>query len=198
MLTRRTLVAGALALLAGPAAAQKIPLNDISAYLNGLTTARGSFTQRTSDGAVSTGTVYIKRPGRVRFEYNPPDRAMVIAGGGSLAVFDPRSDEPARYALQFTPLSIILARNVDLGRADMVTGHVSDGDTTIVRAQDPDNPEYGYIDLMFSPNPVELRQWVITDGNGAQTTIVLGDLEKGVQVPNRLFNILAETRDWGQ
>ncbi|MEM8592609.1 MAG: outer membrane lipoprotein carrier protein LolA [Pseudomonadota bacterium] len=196
-LSRRAFVASALALTAsGPAAAQQIPLSDLSSYLNNLTTARGSFTQVTGDGAVSTGTLFIKRPGRVRFEYDPPDKSMVIAGGGSLAVFDPRSDEPARYALNQTPLSIILARNVNLGRANMVTGYTSDGQTTTVRAQDPDNPEYGSIDLVFTGNPVELRQWVINDGDGGSTTVILGQLERNIRVPERLFNIIAETRSW--
>ncbi|MEM1234171.1 MAG: outer membrane lipoprotein carrier protein LolA, partial [Pseudomonadota bacterium] len=145
-----------------------------------------------------TGTVFIKRPGRVRFEYDPPERSMVIAGGGSLAVFDARSDEPTRYPLNQTPLSIILARNVDLGRANMVTGHSSDGQSTTVRAQDPENPDYGSIDLVFTGNPVELRQWIINDGEGGKTTVILGALETGVRVPDRLFNIIAESRDWGQ
>ncbi|MCH2076294.1 MAG: outer membrane lipoprotein carrier protein LolA [Rhodobacteraceae bacterium] len=198
-LTRRAFTAAVIAAtLASPAAAQRIPLGELSQYLNELTTARGSFTQVASTGEVSTGTIFIKRPGRVRFEYNPPERSMVIAGGGSLAVFDPRSDEPARYALNQTPLSIILARNVDLARANMVTGHTSDGLTTTVRAQDPENPEYGSIDLVFTGNPVELRQWVINDGDGGSTTVILGALDRGVRVPDRLFNIIAETQDWAE
>ncbi|MEM6479722.1 MAG: outer membrane lipoprotein carrier protein LolA [Pseudomonadota bacterium] len=196
-LSRRAFIAGlAAAPLANPVHADIIPLGDLSAYLNALETAKGAFTQVTGDGAVSTGTIYIKRPGRVRFEYNPPEQAMVIAGGGALAVFDPRSDEPTRYPLNATPLSIILARDVDLGRANMVVGHTSDGQTTTVRAQDPENPEYGSIDLVFTARPVELRQWVINDGDGGTTTVILGALEKDVRVPERLFNITAETRDW--
>ena len=198
-LTRRAFTAAALAAtLASPAAAERIPLGELSQYLNELTTARGSFTQVAGTGEVSTGTIFIKRPGRVRFEYNPPERSMVIAGGGSLAVFDPRSDEPARYALNQTPLSIILARDVDLARANMVTGHTSDGLTTTVRAQDPENPEYGSIDLVFTGSPVELRQWIINDGDGGTTTVILGELDRDVRVPDRLFNIIAETKDWAE
>ena len=195
----RSLGAAALMTLAAlPVAAQELTLDALSDYLNGLTTAEGQFTQVTDTGIVSTGKIYIKRPGRIRFEYNPPERAMVIAGGGALAVFDPRSDEPARYPLNQTPLSIILARDVDLARADMVTGVTSDGQTTTVRAQDPDYPEYGSIDLVFTGNPVELRQWVINDGEGGSTTVILGELETGGRVPNRLFNIVTEAKDWAQ
>lgn len=195
-LFRRTLAAAVVALAAMPLAAQEIPLNQISAYLNGLTTATGAFTQVTETGEVSTGTIYIKRPGRVRFEYNPPEKAMVIAAGGQLAIFDPRSDEPTRYPLNQTPLSIILARDVDLSRANMVTGVTSDGQSTTVRAQDPDNPEYGSIDLVFTDNPIQLRQWVVNDGNGSSTTVILGELETGGRVRERLFNIVAEARTW--
>jgi len=65
---------------------------------------------------LSTGQIYIKRPGRIRFEYNAPDNSLMIAGGGQVAIFDPRSNtRPDRYPLNQTPLSIILERNVDLG-----------------------------------------------------------------------------------
>lgn len=172
------------------ALAQKLPLNDISAYLNQLQTAKGEFTQINDDGSISTGTIYIKRPGKVRFEYNPPESALVVAGSNTVVIYDKKSNQPAEsYPLSRTPLSIILARNVNLGAANMVTGHRFDGTATVVTAQDPQNPEYGNIQLKFTGNPVELRQWVINDGNGSQTTIVLGDLQKGGNLPNSLFDV---------
>jgi len=78
---------------------------------------------------------------------------------------------------------------VDLTRERMVTGHASDGKTTTIRAQDPKNPEYGNIELVFTANPVELRQWVINDDTGGRTTVVLGDLETGVRLANKQFVI---------
>lgn len=197
MMTRRTLLAAAMAVAAMPAAAQQLSLDEISAYLNAFTTGQGGFTQINADGTISTGTIYIKRPGRMRFEYAPPDGGMFIAGGGQVAIFDPRSNaEPERYPLNQTPLNIILERNVDLSRRDMVTGHTSDGTTTTVTAQDPDHPEYGAIQLVFTANPVELRQWVVTDDSGMQTTVVLNDVVTGGQIGDRLFNIPAEMDDW--
>ncbi|MEP5731607.1 MAG: outer membrane lipoprotein carrier protein LolA [Sulfitobacter sp.] len=172
------------------AAAQKLPLKDISGYLNALQTGKGEFTQINDDGSISTGTIYIKRPGRVRFEYNPPESALVVVGNNTVAIFDKKSNQPAEsYPLSRTPLSIILARNVNLGATNMVTGHRFDGTATVITAQDPENPDYGNIQLKFTGNPVELRQWVINDGNGSQTTIVLGDLQRGGNLPNRLFDI---------
>jgi outer membrane lipoprotein-sorting protein len=189
----------ALAVLAGVARAQQVSLSEISAYLNDLQTAQGEFTQINGDGTISTGTIYIKRPGRIRFEYNPPERSLVIAGGGSVAIFDPRSNTgPDQYPLAQTPLSIILARNVDLSRARMVTGFTSDGTTTTVTAQDPDNPEYGNIQLVFTANPVELRQWIVTDEAAGQTTVILGDLTKGGRIGDNQFNIQLAAERWNR
>ena len=185
------LLAFVLALrLATPAAAEKLSLGAISSYLNGFQTAQGEFTQINDDGTISTGQIYIKRPGRVRFEYNPPEQILVVADGDTVGVIDGKSNTgPEAYPLHRTPLKIILARNVDLTRARMVTGHASDGKTTTVRAQDPDNPEYGSIELVFTASPVELRQWVINDSGGSRTTVVLGDLDKGVRLDNEKFVI---------
>lgn len=196
-MNRRTALLAPLALLllSLPAAAEKIPLGTISDYLNSLTTVEADFTQVNSDGTISTGKIYIRRPGRVRFEYAPPDRSLVIAGGQQVAIFDAKSNEPPeQYPLKRTPLNLILAADVDLTRAKMVVGHTQDGTSTRVRAQDPDNPEYGSIELVFTANPVELRQWVITDDLGAQTTVILGEMKKGGSLGASLFDISAETR----
>ena len=170
--------------------AEKLPLAEISSYLNKLQSATGEFTQINADGTISTGKIYIKRPGKVRFEYNPPEAALVVAGSNTVVIYDRKSNQPAEsYPLSRTPLSIILARRVDLGRANMVTGHSFDGTATVVTAQNPENPEYGNIQLKFTGNPVELRQWVITDGGGSETTIVLGELDRGGDLANSLFDV---------
>lgn len=187
---RRFLYAALLAGFGFPAAAEKLSLSAISTYLNGFQTASGEFTQINDDGTISTGQIYIKRPGRVRFEYNPPEQVLVVADGTRVGIIDGKSNTgPEAYPLHRTPLKIILAKNVDLTRARMVTGHSSDGTKTTVRAQDPDNPEYGSIDLVFTANPVELRQWVINDDGGGQTTVILGALDKGMRLQDDRFII---------
>lgn len=184
--------------LSMPATAEKLSLSQLSAYLNKLTTAQGGFTQINADGSTSTGTIYIKRPGRIRFEYSPPEKTLVLASANTVAIFDGKSNQPPeQYPLKRTPLGIVLQKNVNLGRAKMVVGHISDGTTTTVIAQDPENPEYGQIRLMFTANPVELRQWVIVDGTGGETTLVLNDLAEGMKLPARLFNIALEAEDRG-
>ena len=192
---RRILAPLALVLLALPAmAAEKLSLTEISSYINDLKTVQADFTQINADGTISTGQIFIRRPGRARFEYNPPSKALVIAGGQQLAIFDAKSNTgPTQYPLRRTPLNLILARSVDLTRAEMIVGHSFDGTATTVIAQDPENPEYGTIALTFTDNPVELRQWVITDDVGDQTTVILGALEKVASLNNNLFNISRET-----
>jgi outer membrane lipoprotein-sorting protein len=176
--------------MALPAAAEKLSLGEISRYLNSFLTATGAFTQVNDDGTISQGRILIKRPGRVRFEYQPPEEMLVVANGDTVGIIDGKSnDGPQGYPLNRTPLSIILARHVDLTRARMVTGHSSDGKATTVRAQDPEHPEYGNIELVFTSNPTELRQWVINDDAGNRTTVILGDLKTGVQIGNDSFVI---------
>ena len=190
--------AAALALYAGAVSAQPLTLAQISGYLNQLETAQGGFTQINQDGTLSTGQIYIKRPGRIRFEYNPPAESMVIAGGVQVAVLDPRSNTgPDQYPLSRTPLSIILAQDVDLERARMVTNVVSDEVSTTVTAQDPDNPNYGSIQMVFTASPIELRQWIVTDDLGTETTVILNDLVSGGSINDILFNIQQEIRKQG-
>ncbi|MEM9247590.1 MAG: outer membrane lipoprotein carrier protein LolA [Pseudomonadota bacterium] len=197
---RRTFLGAALAatLPALPAVAERVPLAEISRYLNGLQTAQADFTQINGDGTISTGTLYIRRPGRARFEYNPPEESLVMAGGGQVAVFDGKSNTgPEQFPLRRTPLNLILARQVDLSRNGMVVGHSADGPSTTVTAQDPEFPEYGTIKLIFTGDPVELRQWVITSEGGEETTVVLGQLATGMSLSNRLFNIVQEAEARG-
>lgn len=172
-----------------PAAAEKLSLNAISTYLNGLKTAQGAFTQINDDGTISTGTLYISRPGKMRFEYDPPEQALVVASANAVVIIDKKSNQPPEtYPLNRTPLSLILARQVNLDRARMVMGHDYDGTATIVTAQDPENAEYGTIQMSFTDAPVQLRQWIINDANGGQTTVILGAFETGVSLDSSLFD----------
>lgn len=200
-MNRRSFLASAAAgammtAAATPARADRLSLSSISTYLNGIRAATADFTQVNDDGSLSTGTFYINRPGRMRFEYNPPERLLVVAGGGEVGVFDGKSNlrQADRYPLVRTPLNLILEKTVDLGRRNMVVGHDFDGTATIVTAQDPEHPEYGTLQMKFTDNPVELRQWIVTDGQGARTTVILGKLETGKRFSARLFDIDAEER----
>ena len=177
-------------------AAEQLKLADISAYLNSLTTVKSKFTQINDDGSISTGQLYISRPGRMRFEYDPPQEALVIAAAQAVYIIDGKSNQPPEtYPLRRTPLSLILGRNINLGRANMVEKAVFDGTSTTVTARDPDNPDNGYIELTFTDNPTQLRQWVIHDANGGKTTVILGEFETGMNLPRSLFNVQRASRD---
>ena len=181
--------------LASPVAAETISLNEISSYFNAMTTAEAQFSQITDTGETSTGRLFIRRPGRIRFEYDPPEATLVVVGGGQVAVFDPKSrDEPLRFPLRHSPLNLILEREVDLAQRDMVVAHFEVESQTAVTLQDPENPDYGFIQLIFNDNPVQLHQWVVQDNSGGQTHIILDSLTEGGKLSNMLFNIQHEMR----
>lgn len=194
-MNKRTFLAGFAALCFAPAAqaqAKQLSLPEISKYLNSLVNAKGAFTQINADGSLGKGMFYLKRPGRMRFEYEGRDSALVVAGQGNLAIFDRKSNAgPQQYPLGRTPLHIILKKNVNLGQSGMVTAHSFDGVSTSVTAQDPEHPDHGNVTLVFTDSPVELRQWIVTDQSGNKTTVILGDLDTKTRMPARLFDITA-------
>jgi outer membrane lipoprotein-sorting protein len=184
-----------LMLLSVPLAAKEVALDTLSAYLNSWKTVEASFVQVNVDGSQSEGRIFIQRPGRARFEYAAPDKNLVIAAGGQVVIFDARSNEPPeQYPLSRTPLNLILAQTVDLEAARMVIGHGEVGDVTVVKVQDPKHPDYGTIDLVFSENPIALKQWIITDDIGNQTSVTLDDLVTGQNYAASLFSMEVELK----
>ena len=187
------LISALCMIFASPVAAEKISLNEISAYFNAMTTAEAQFSQMTDEGETSTGRLFIRRPGRMRFEYDPPEKTLVVVGGGQVAVFDPKSrDEPLRFPLRHSPLNLVLEREVDLAQRNMVVAHFEAESQTAVTLQDPENPDYGFIQLIFTDNPVQLRQWIVQDNSGGRTQIILDSLTEGGRLSNVLFNIQHE------
>ncbi|MEM8754638.1 MAG: outer membrane lipoprotein carrier protein LolA, partial [Pseudomonadota bacterium] len=173
---RRDLLAAGVAALAlaglgAPAAAQDArELARISAYLNSIDTMTGEFVQIDPDGLLSQGYFFMSRPGRMRFEYEEPNPALVVSDGFWVGVVDKRYDSVERYPLSETPLNIILKERVDLGREGAVQSIRKLDDQMRVLAQDPDYPDRGSITMVFGENPLELRQWIVTDPQGGDTT----------------------------
>ena len=180
--------------IAGIPARAQVPLEQLSTYFNGIRTLEAGFAQTNADGTSSTGTLYIRRPGRARFEYDPPDKSLVMAGGGQVAIFDGRSNAstPEQYPLKRTPLYVILERDVDLDRREMIVDHFGDAERTTLVAQDPDAPENGRVDLIFQNEPLTLSGWVVTDGGGNRTQVQLRQIKLGGSLSARLFNIVQE------
>jgi len=184
------LAAIAICLAPTVASAEKLSLDQLSAYLNQLNSAKGGFTQMNPDNTRSKGEFMIKRPGRMRFEYANPNPALVVASSGQIAIFDKKSSSgPQGFPIGRTPLGIILKKDVNLRTSGMIIAHVEEGPLTKVTAQDPKHPDYGNIQLVFTADPIVLREWVVTDQSGQRTTVVLGSLNKRVYLPESLFDI---------
>jgi outer membrane lipoprotein-sorting protein len=182
---------------AAPAWAETLSLDDLSQYLNSLGTVQADFVQKNDDGSSASGTLILKRPGRMRLEYGGLNDPLVLGSGGQVAIFDPASNEPPqRFPMSKTPLSLILAKNVNLSTAKMVVSHTEENGDTVVRAQDPAHPEYGSIDLIFSDTPL-LKAWVINDDAGGSTRVNLTKLRLGGTVRDILFNVRSEARKRG-
>jgi len=193
MIKQFTFACAVLVATTGQGWADKLSLPVLSKYLNGLTTVQAQFTQINPDGTLSTGKILIKRPGKIRFEYDPPNNALVMASAGALAIFDPKGNpQPESYPLNKTPLGLLLDKNIDLQRTNMVVGHIYDGTATQVSVQDPEHPERGRMDLVFTGPTPELRQWVVHNENGEQTIVVLNDVQRDVAIRDYLFNVLRE------
>ena len=112
---------------AAPAFAQAVDVSAINTYLVALRNAQGRFRQTNPNGSVQTGAFYLAKPGRIRFEYDQPKGAMVIADGTNVGVFDPKSNRnPTRYPLSRTPLSLLLRENLSLREPGMVLGAARD------------------------------------------------------------------------
>lgn len=178
-------LAGALRPMAAQASLTRADLDRLSAYLNGLGTVRTGFTQIAADGSQSRGSLLIRQPGRARFEYDPPARAMVLVGAGQIAIFDDRSNQgPQVYPLGVTPLAILLGRNIDLASSGLVAAQRQEAGRIFILGQDPERPEMGRIELAFRRDPLQLEGWAIVNAAGETTQVILDGLEpaEGVSV----------------
>lgn len=176
--------------LALPARAQGVNVSAINSYLVGLRSARGQFRQTNPNGSQQGGTFHLARPGRIRFEYDSPRGAMVIADGNWVGVFDPRSNRnPTRYPLSRTPLSILLRDQISLTEPGMVLGATRNAQGTQITVVDPRAPQEGRMVMSFSDAPIQLRQWEIATKTGARTKVELLDYTTGASFDPNLFNI---------
>jgi outer membrane lipoprotein-sorting protein len=188
-----TLVVG---LGATSAVAAPNELDDASKFLSSLTTMQAPFRQVNADGTVSTGTLFMKQPGRLRMEYDGDKAPLFVVGGGQVAIFDARGDwsQPERFPLRATPLSPILAKNVNLTKSDMITGQAGSQDRLTVFAQDADSPEYGKAQFEFVKDPWRLAVWTMENQVGETTRIYFGQMKIGYPLSDIKFNIQHEIR----
>lgn len=162
-------------------------VRQVAAYLNGLKTITARFMQVGPDGNVRTGSAIVQRPGKLRFQYDKPNRQLLVAGFGLLVYHDPQLDQTTNIPLSSTPLGILLDKHIALSGKVTVTkvaqppGEVQ---VTLVRTA---RPQQGHITLVFSTDPLELRQWRVTDPQGRLTQVSLYDLHATPPYPNKEF-----------
>jgi outer membrane lipoprotein-sorting protein len=196
-LTRRALALG-LAALPVPAFAQRAPAAPLSAadkalvdraaaYLEGLTEAKGRFVQTDARGATTQGSLYLKRPGKARFEYDKPSGLLVVSDGGNVSIADSRLKTFDAYPLMATPLSIFLARQIRLDRGINVTRVARMADGFSITARDGKKQAEGQITLTFSNSPLALIGWTVTDAQGSSTRIRLTGLTRTSGLAPSLF-----------
>ncbi|RAK57294.1 LolA family protein [Phenylobacterium deserti] len=198
-LTRRSLALGSLAgALAASVSAPALAQGRLSAadrqlvdravaYLEGLTSARGRFTQTDSNGRTTTGTLFMQRPGKARFAYDAPSRLLVVSNGSTVAVQDGRLNSFSSYPLSSTPLSLFLARNIRLDRGVQVVQvrRAADGFTLVAR--DLRKQTAGQIELTFADNPLRLASWVVVDAQRRATRVNLQGLQPASGLDPALF-----------
>lgn len=171
-------------------------LADISGWFNGIETLHAKFQQYNPDGSIDTGVLYIKRPGRMRMEYDSQD-ALLVVGGGSVALYDGINDQRAdRYPLRSTPLWHILRRDVDLGRPGAIKAFNKYEDLTRITAYDSDAPESGRVVFEFAngDGTIKLDGWNIRNALGETVTVRLREPEYGIPLSELLFSIRAENK----
>ena len=169
----------------------KALVDKAAAYLQGLGEMKGRFEQTDYRGGVSHGDIFLKRPGRARFAYDPPYGLLVISDGTNVMVSDPHLKTQNRYLLAVTPLSILLAKQVRLDRGVVVTRVDRFTDGFAITARDAHHRNQGEITLTFADNPVALREWKMTDAQGKTTDIRLTAFEAASRLEPNLFFIPA-------
>jgi outer membrane lipoprotein-sorting protein len=172
-------------------------LDRISMYLSSVQTMVGNFVQIGPDGGRTEGTFYIQKPGRVRFEYNPPSPIDIIADGSSVVVRDRKLATQDLYPLSQTPLRYLLADRIDLLRdTDVVSVTADDTFTTVVIEQKQLMIGTDRLMLMFDAKDLTLKQWTVTDPQGFDTTVAVYNLDSMKKPDPNLF-VINYTRNPG-
>lgn len=176
----------ALAPAAGPAATDG-DVRRIEDYLNRLTTMEARFLQNNPDGTYATGDLYMHRPGKVRFEYDPPVPLLLVANGKWLTHVDKELKQVSNYPLDETPAHFLLQKHIDFGDGIQVKG-LSRGNRTLrIEVADARNPDIGSVTLTFAEQPLELRAWTVTDSQGLKTELALANAKFGGRIDPDLF-----------
>src|SRR5258706_1846915 len=152
--------------------AQRALVDKASQYLSSVQVLSGEFAQIGPDGRQSKGQFYVQKPGKVRFDYDPPSRIDIVADGSSVVVRDRKLATQDVYPLSQTPLRFLLADRIDLLKDTTVTA-VSADDTYVTVVVEERHAVIGTSKLMmmFGSKDFQLKQWIVTDPQGYDTTV---------------------------
>ena len=181
-----------------PYVAPRAPLTDtenadlkrVSDYLNTIKSVQGRFTQIAADGRTAQGTFYLRKPGRIRFEYDKPNPILIVADGSSVAVSNSQLKTTDRYPLINSPLRLLLSESTDLVTDRRISDIKKEAGALSFTARETVGPARGSITLLFADTgALELRQWEVVDAQGIRTTIALNDVRQDANIPANLFVI---------
>jgi outer membrane lipoprotein-sorting protein len=196
----RAATAGALFLLiplfgaraAPPAPAAMSPqdsaeLQKIAGYLDGIHTLTAHFQQATASGGAATGSVWLSRPGKMRFQYDPPNELLLLADMFYLYSWDPDLKQMTKVGLKSTPAWFLLRQPISFTDGVTVTRFEHSGNTVRVSVVESAEPDTGSLTMVFTENPLVLRQWTVVDRQGKVTNVSLSDLSYGMALDPKLF-----------
>ena len=195
VLSRRAMLFGAAAAGLLPTAAfaltedERAVLTEISTRLSAVETMDGEFVQYNPNGDQLQGKFFIARPGRVRFQYDPPATVSVIADGKSVLVYDKKLQTYDIWPLSQTPLRLLLDKSLDLLTSEKVTRVGVAPDLVEIELQDDTRFSAGTLNLIFDRGTLDLRQWTVTDQQGLQTMVALYNVGTGKPLDSELFKI---------
>jgi outer membrane lipoprotein-sorting protein len=162
-------------------------IDRIESYLNTLRTLEARFVQNNPDGGFAQGKLYLHRPGRMRFIYDPPVPLQLYADGNLLIHVDTELEQVSHYPLDETPAHFLLRADINLRKGLAVKRYEHANQVVRIELVDGKNPDIGSVMLTFSDAPLELRSWTITDAQGLRTELALVDARFGGQLDPGLF-----------
>lgn len=162
-------------------------LQRVAAYLNGIHTMTARFSQLAGTGQQSSGTMYISRPGRMRFEYDPPNPITLIADTFYVYYWDKDLHQVQQVGLKSTPAWFFLRDPINFTADSVVTGFQRADNQIRISVVERASPDSGSLTMVFTENPLALRQWTVVDQQGKTTTVTLSDLQYGVALNPNLF-----------
>ncbi len=171
--------------------AQTDTLSSVSAHLKAVESMKAGFTQTDQKGRTRTGTLTMKRPGRIRFDYGAKSPILLVSDGSGLVFIDYTVKQVQRWPIKNTPLGVLLDPSRDLSRFAKIMP-TDDPKLLIVETKDPKHPEYGRLTLAFSklasaPGGLMLHGWISIDGQNNRTTIKLSGQQFNVAVSDKSF-----------